>query len=134
MLLYTSTTYFKQEFIHITKHLSYNIFRTFKQDKIESNKYKRIADIKRKELASLLRKPIFPKGFSGKYLMNIESAIIPLMPQSLQHETAIDVMKSMLQKEQLKKARSLFKPKMSTKTGSKLNTVQHKSKKNNCKR
>ena len=113
---------------------SLNIFRTFKHDKTQSNKYKKIADIKRKELASLLSKPIIPKGFSGKYLMNVENAVVPLMPQSMQSEMAIDIMKSALQKEKTKKARSLFKPKMSTKTGTKSNTVQYKFKKNNSKR
>lgn len=75
--------------------------------------------IKNRHLASLLSKPLFPKGFSGKYLdANIELEIVE------DNEKAVDVMKKAIdeipkkKKEKSKqstKKRVLFKNKVSKK-------------------
>lgn len=61
-------------------------------DQKETQKCKKLADTKRKLLMQLLQKPLFPKGFSGKY---------GLSDQQIQYtnaeEKAVDVMQSVLQ-------------------------------------
>lgn len=87
-----------------------------KYDEKESQKYKRMADIKRKQLAQLVTKPVFPKGFSGKYplyLVNNDS----LLSEEHNSQSAINTMKNALEtykkdKSNRKKAKSLFRPKV----------------------
>nr|CAH7726720.1 unnamed protein product [Callosobruchus chinensis] len=61
-----------------------------KYDSKETNQLSKVIATKKKQLAAMLNKPVFPKGFSGKY---------PLGPQMSVHdvqkeESAIEVMKN----------------------------------------
>lgn len=56
-------------------------------------KNKKLADLKRKQLTSLLAKPIFPKGFSGKYPLATGELVMPMIQSEIK-EKAVDVMKA----------------------------------------
>lgn len=88
-------------------------FSLRKYDTNEAGQNKKLADLKRKQLVSLLATPIFPKGFSGKY---------PLLSEELpgitteNEEKAIDVMKNVIEvnAKEKKKNLPLYKPKKGT--------------------
>lgn len=69
------------------------IYRLSTPDQKEIQKCKKVADTKRKLLMQLLQKPLFPKGFSGKYFTSGEQ-----VQHSNVQEKAVDVMQSILQK------------------------------------
>ncbi|KAF5307170.1 hypothetical protein FQR65_LT00686 [Abscondita terminalis] len=82
----------------------------------EAFKCKKAAEIKRKELAKLLVKPLFPKGFTGKYPLVDQAINSLLLPSAPKPETAIESLKNSLDNSQhlRKKAKWLFKGKGST--------------------
>lgn len=88
-----------------------------KYDSRESKLLKRQAEVKRKQLAQLLVKPVFPRGFSGKYPLSLGNGDI-LIPNDHKTEKAVDVMKVALEnyakisKPLKSKRKSLFKPKV----------------------
>lgn len=69
----------------------------YKYDKDESVNYKKAADAKRKHLAKLLAKPLFPKGFSGKHLPQPNEISLPLLNPTTKQEKAVDIMKTSLE-------------------------------------
>ncbi|XP_022921246.2 ATP-dependent RNA helicase DDX24 [Onthophagus taurus] len=81
-----------------------------KYDKSDANKLKKVADIKRKELMVMLKKPLFPKNMVMRY---------PLFPSNLDFLdkkpiNAIETMKNCLENSApiRKKAKRLFKTKI----------------------
>lgn len=82
-----------------------------KYDNVESEKIKKIADVKRKKLTELLNKPLFPKGFSGKYPLQVELNTLAIKTdvKTIQEERAIDVLKTALQKNAKTKQNPIFK-------------------------
>lgn len=109
------------------------------QERKEAEKCKKIAEVKRKALASMLAKPLFPKGFTGKYPLSDETVNPLLKPLDTKAETAIDALKKSLENSQVlrRKAKWLFKRKVSNVTinlQEKLNVMrkkQNKKSKNN---
>ncbi|KAG5880257.1 hypothetical protein JTB14_027322 [Gonioctena quinquepunctata] len=92
-----------------------------KHDSEEANKLKKVADIKRKQLASLLAMPIFPRGFSGKYPLS--SQLMFPLTENVKEEKAVDLMKTTIEENERMKKKNipLFKPKNKDRT--KKNTV-----------
>ncbi|KAF5301320.1 hypothetical protein FQA39_LY10718 [Lamprigera yunnana] len=87
-----------------------------KQESKEAQKCKKAAEIKRKELAKLLAKPLIPKGFSGKYPLSDDTMVNLVQSSEKKSEAAIDVLKgSMNDPRQIvfRKAKWLFKSKTS---------------------
>lgn len=80
----------------------------------EARAAKKTAEVKRKQLAILLAKPLFPKGFNTKYpLISAEDGVL-CEPSEQKHEKAVDVLKTSVEnyaKDCRKKAKWLFKPK-----------------------
>ncbi|EFA07346.2 ATP-dependent RNA helicase DDX24 [Tribolium castaneum] len=80
--------------------------KKFDSDEISSQK--KLADVKRKQLTALLTKPIFPKGFSGKYPL-ISGEFSPNLETN---ESALQTVKNAVEKELKSKKRiPLYKPK-----------------------
>lgn len=84
-----------------------------KFDSDESAQTKKVTEIKRKQLAALLAKPIFPKGISAYYSL-MSATALPIVQAKLKEERAIDVMKSAMdnsvkEKKHIRKVR-LYKP------------------------
>lgn len=85
-------------------------FSARKYDTKEAEQSKKLADLKRKHLTTLLATPIFPKGFSGKY---------PLLSEELpgtsaeSEEKAVDIMKNVIKVNAIEKKKNLplYKPK-----------------------
>ncbi|CAH0551697.1 unnamed protein product [Brassicogethes aeneus] len=73
-------------------------------DTKEAQKSKKLAEIKRKHLASMLSKPVFPKGFSGKYPLATGELVLP-MEVTDQNEKAVDVMKAAVETYSKQKSR-----------------------------
>lgn len=76
-----------------------------KYDTIEAQQLKKTADVKRKQLADLIAKPLFPKGFSGKYPLHIDESSLTIKTDV----KAIDVMKTAMETYAKKKAKPIFK-------------------------
>lgn len=70
--------------------------------------------MKRKQLAALLAKPIFPKGFNQRYpVLNVDQLDDPVLEGKVKEEKAIDVMKQAIEENSRTKVRKmpLYKPK-----------------------
>ncbi|CAH1163482.1 unnamed protein product [Phaedon cochleariae] len=82
-----------------------------KDDTDEIQKHKKIAELKRKQLATLLATPIFPSGFSGKYPLLSNSKLS--FDGNIKVENAVEVMKSAMEADNKNKKKNipLFKPK-----------------------
>lgn len=82
-----------------------------KHDSSEAQNIKKVADRKRKQLAELLVKPLFPRGFSGKYPLQVEMDTLAIKTdvKTIHEERAVDVMKTALQEKAVRKAKPLFK-------------------------
>lgn len=82
-----------------------------KHDSMEAKKIKKIADIKRKQLTAMLAKPLFPRGFSGKYPLQTETGTLAMKNdgKSMQEERAIDVMKTAMETNVKRKRKPIFK-------------------------
>ncbi|KAJ8925473.1 hypothetical protein NQ315_009307 [Exocentrus adspersus] len=82
-------------------------------DSKDAEQSKKLADLKRKQLTKLLSTPIFPKGFTGKYIWpSSDTGEIPFQGE-LKKEKAIDVMKNVIETNKKQKGRiiPLYKPK-----------------------
>lgn len=87
---------------------------SMKYDAKEARAAKRAAEIKRKQLSELLSKPLFARGFSGKYPLAMVQADMPFESAEPKSEKAVDVLKKSVDnytKAFRKKAKWLFKPK-----------------------
>ncbi|KAK5647351.1 hypothetical protein RI129_002243 [Pyrocoelia pectoralis] len=90
-----------------------NIAQKF--DMADMQKHKKLAQIKRKQLSRLLSKPIFPKGFSGKFPVTTDVKGNAINMMSNATENAIDVLKnatSNVSKAVRKKAKWMFHSKL----------------------
>lgn len=87
-----------------------------KTEQKEANAVKKRAEVKKKQLAQLLAKPVFPKNFSGKFPLTLVGGTIQMNNEK--ETTALTVMKTAIDnfakvsKTQRSKAKSLFKPKV----------------------
>ncbi|XP_044266055.1 ATP-dependent RNA helicase DDX24 [Tribolium madens] len=78
-----------------------------KFDSDEISTQKKLADVRRKQLTALLTKPIFPKGFSGKYPLNFGE-----FSPNLENESALQTVKKSVERGLKEKKRiRLYKPK-----------------------
>lgn len=78
-----------------------------------AQKAQKAATVKRKQLAALLAKPIFPKGFNVRYpVLNVDRLDDPLLEGKVKEEKAIDVMKQAIEEILKTKVRKmpLYKP------------------------
>lgn len=93
-------------------YFSYKIPRSKKYDEEETGSNKRLAELKRKRLTTLLGTPVFPKGFSGKF-PHLENAGDTVFQAANNEEKAIDVMKTAMETnlKTKKKHIRLYKPK-----------------------
>ncbi|KAB0805561.1 hypothetical protein PPYR_02531 [Photinus pyralis] len=88
---------------------------SMKFDSHDTQKHKKLAQLKRKQLSQLLAKPIFPKGFSGKFPIttDIQGNAVNIMSHTT--ENAIDVLKNSTNnttRTVRKKAKWLFRSKV----------------------
>lgn len=90
-----------------------------KYDTSDAQKIKKTADLKRKQLADLLAKPLFPKGFSGKYPLQVEQSTLAIKTDAkmIQEEKAIDVMKTAMEEYAKKKIKPIFKKRKPARNG-----------------
>lgn len=88
-----------------------NFSRSLNHDAKDRAKCKKLYDIKKKQLLSLLEKPIFPKGISGKYPLTNGSDMLLNLQNS---ENAIDTMKKSVgnKNKDKKKIVKYYKPKV----------------------
>lgn len=110
-----------------------------KHDSKEGQKIKKVADIKRKQLADMLVKPLFPRGFSGKYPLQVEANTLAINTdvKTIHEERAIDVMKTALEAKVGRKAKPLFKKRQGVQKPAEngvVKTIQKKQKQRNKKR
>lgn len=92
-----------------------------------AQKAQKAATFKRKQLTTLLAKPIFPKGFNARYpVLNNDQLDDPLLDGKVKEEKAIDVMKMAIEELSRKKVRKmpLYKPKKKTDLMSKKKLVK----------
>ncbi|XP_030766553.1 ATP-dependent RNA helicase DDX24 [Sitophilus oryzae] len=83
-------------------------------DSDETNSNKKLADLKRKQLTILLAKPIFPKGFSGRFPELSLENVTGFNGVSAERK-AVDVMQEAINKSSKTKRRvKLYKPKDKT--------------------
>ncbi|XP_018568314.1 ATP-dependent RNA helicase ddx24 [Anoplophora glabripennis] len=78
-----------------------------KYDTKEAEQGKKLADLKRKQLISLLATPIFPKGFSGKYPLLSEELPNIFTRNEFREEKAIDAMKNAIEINAKEKKRTV---------------------------
>ncbi|XP_044745525.1 ATP-dependent RNA helicase DDX24 [Coccinella septempunctata] len=77
-------------------------------DSKDRAKYKKLYDIKRKQLANLLEKPIFPRGINGKYPLINHPSLVDNLEVT---ENAIDTMKKSVENDTKdKKKVKYYKP------------------------
>ncbi|XP_072391862.1 ATP-dependent RNA helicase DDX24 [Diabrotica undecimpunctata] len=82
-----------------------------KYDSEEVQGQKKLLEMKKKHLASLLNTPIFPKGFYEKY--PLFSKALPGFKEDNEHEKAVDLVKNIINQSSKEKSRTknLYKPK-----------------------
>lgn len=100
-------------------------------DTADAKKYKKAADLKRKQLARMLSQPLFPKGFSGKYPLQVEGSTLAIKTDinTVQEERAIDVMKTALEKGARVRAKPIYRKPRQKKENPMKKTIEKKKQK-----